>query len=167
MDQWFTDLYRLNAPKMVRYAYAQLRRMEIAEELVEDAFVLLLRKQAEVVDHPNPAGWLWKTLQHLILTEVRAARNRMEVQMEQDFDLAAPQHEEDALTDCLPEGLTPREREILLLYYEDELSHEEIARKLGISELNSRTRLFRARGRCRELIEKNKKILTPCNEMPP
>ena len=46
MDQWFTDLYRLNAPKMVRYAYAQLRRMEIAEELVEDAFVLLLRKQA-------------------------------------------------------------------------------------------------------------------------
>ena len=56
MDQWFTDLYRLNAPKMVRYAYAQLRRMEIAEELVEDAFVLLLRKQEEVVDHPNPAA---------------------------------------------------------------------------------------------------------------
>ena len=146
MDQWFTDLYRLNAPKMVRYA----------EELVEDAFVLLLRKQEEVVDHPNPAGWLWKTLQHLILTEVRMARNRMEVPLEQDFDLAAPQREQEALADSLPEGLTPREREILLLYYEEELSHEEIAGKLGISELNSRTRLFRARGRCRELMEKAK-----------
>ena len=43
-DQWFTDLYRLNAPKMVRYAYPQLRRKEIAGELVEDAFVMLLRK---------------------------------------------------------------------------------------------------------------------------
>lgn len=166
MDQWFTDLYRLNASKMVRYAYAQLRRMEIAEELVEDAFVMLLRKQDQVVEHPNPSGWLWKTLQHLILTELRSARNRVEVPMEQDFDLAAPQREEEALADCLPEGLTPRERQILLLYYEEELSHEEIARKLGISELNSRTRLFRARGRCRELMEKNKKIPIPCNETP-
>lgn len=86
--------------------------------------------------------------------------------MEQDFDLAAPQREEEALADCLPEGLTPRERQILLLYYEEELSHEEIARKLDISELNSRTRLFRARGRCRELMEKNKKIPIPCNETP-
>ena len=157
MDQWFSELYRLNAPRMVRYAYAQLRRMEIAEELVEDAFVLLLRKQEQVAGHPNPSGWLWKTLQHLILTEVRAARNRMEVPLEQDFDLAAPHRETEALADCLPEGLTPREREILLLYYEEELSHEEIARRLGISELNSRTRLFRARGRCRELMEKIKK----------
>ena len=166
MDQWFTDLYRHNAPKMVRYAYAQLRRMEIAEELVEDAFVLLLRKQDQVAEHPNPSGWLWKTLQHLILTEVRAARNRVEVPLEQDFDLAAPQREEEALSDALPEGLTPREREILLLYYEEELSHEEIPRKLDISELNSRTRLFRARGRCLELMEKNKKIPAPCNETP-
>lgn len=74
MDQWFTDLYRLNASKMVRYAYAQLRRMEIAEELVEDAFVMLLRKQDQVAEHPNPSGWLWKTLQHLILTELRSAK---------------------------------------------------------------------------------------------
>lgn len=164
MEQWFTELYRLNAPKMVRYAYAQLRRMEVAEELVEDAFVLLLRKQEQVAEHPNPSGWLWKTLQHLILTEVRAARNRVEVPLEQDFDLAAPQQEEEALTEVLPPGLTPREREILLLYYEEELSHEEIARRLGISELNSRTRLFRARGRCRELMERERKILAPCNE---
>ena len=157
MDQWFTDLYRLNAPKMVRYAYAQLRRMEIAEELVEDAFVMLLRKQDQVAEHPNPSGWLWKTLQHLILTELRAARNRMEVPLEQDFDLAAP-HREEALSDCLPEGLTPRERQILLLYCEEELGREVVARRLGISELNSRTRLFRARGRCRELMEKIKKF---------
>ena len=81
----------------------------------------------------------------------------MEVPLEQDFDLAAPHREEEDLSDCLPEGLTPRERQILLLYYEEELSHEEIARRLGISELNSRTRLFRARGRCRELLEKSQK----------
>ena len=64
------------------------------------------------------------------------ARNRMEVPLEQDFDLAAPQREQEALADSLPEGLTPREREILLLYYEEELSHEEIRRE-GWASLNS------------------------------
>ena len=58
---------------------------------------------------------------------------------------------------CSPTEALARERQILLLYYEEELSHEEIARRLGISELNSRTRLFRARGRCRELLEKSQK----------
>lgn len=156
-DGRFTVLYQRNAPRLFAYALRQLRDRGLAEELVEEAFVRLLQQREALAGHPNLEGWLWKTLQHLILTELRAARNRMEVPLEQDFDMAAPHREEEDLSDCLPEGLTPRERQILLLYYEEELSHEEIARRLGISELNSRTRLFRARGRCRELLEKSQK----------
>lgn len=47
---------------MVRYAAGQLRSRELAEELVEDAFVLLLRKYDQLTGHPNLPGWLWKTL---------------------------------------------------------------------------------------------------------
>ena len=154
MDQWFTDLYRLNAPKMVRYAYAQLRRMEIAEELVEDAFVMLLRKQDQVAEHPNPSGWLWKTLQHLILTEVKLARYHREVPLENANTWAAPAEERESLAEALPPGLSDGEREMLLLFYEEECSHQEIARRLGILEMNSRTRLFRAKNHCKKLLEK-------------
>ena len=142
---------------MVRYAAGQLRSRELAEELVEDAFVLLLRKYDQLTGHPNLPGWLWKTLQHLILTEVKSARYRMEVPLEQDFDLAAPEEDRSVLADALPEGLGPRDREILLLFYEEELTHEEISARLGISVLNSRTRLFRAKSRCKELLEKLQK----------
>lgn len=70
-EQWFTALYEQNASKMLRYASYQLRNASIAEELVEEAFVRLLQRREELWEHPNPAGWLWKTLQHLILTEVK------------------------------------------------------------------------------------------------
>ena len=155
MDQWFTDLYRLNAPKMVRYAYAQLRRMEIAEELVEDAFVMLLRKQDQVAEHPNPSGWLWKTLQHLILTEVRLAKYHREIPLEDADTWAAPEAAEEDLAENLPDGLSDGEREVLLLFYQEGCTHQEMARRLGISEMNSRTRLFRAKNHCKKLLEKN------------
>ena len=60
----------------------------------------------------------------------------------------------------MPQGLTPGEREVLLLFYEEGLSHQEMARRLGISEMNSRTRLFRARNHCKKLLEKSS---SPCH----
>lgn len=154
-DSCFTALYQENAAKMLRYAAYQLRNQSVAEELVEEAFVRMLQRREELTSHPNLAGWLWKTLQHLILTEVKLAKYHREVPLEPAFSAAAPEPEEDALSDALPEGLTPAEREILILYYQEELSHLEIAGKLGISEMNSRTRLFRARNHCKKLLEKS------------
>lgn len=153
-DRHFTALYQENAAKMLRYASYQLRNQSVAEELVEDAFVRMLQRREELVDHPNLPGWLWKTLQHLILTEVKLAKYHREVPLEDTLQAAAPEPAVDNLADALPEGLSTGEREILLLYYQEELNHQEMARRLGISEMNSRTRLFRAKNHCKKLLEK-------------
>lgn len=151
---WFTELYEQNAAKMLRYATYQLRNPSIAEELVEEAFVRLLQRREELTEHPNVPGWLWKTLQHLILTEVKLAKYHREVPLDPAAPLAAPDEREEPLSEALPPGLTDGEREILTLYYEEELSHQEVAARLGISEMNSRTRLFRAKNHCKKLMEK-------------
>lgn len=62
--------------------------------------------------------------------------------------------EVSSLADSLPEGLSDSEREILILFYEEELTHQEMSRRLGISEMNSRTRLFRAKNHCKKLFER-------------
>ena len=153
-EQWFTALYEQNASKMLRYASYQLRNASIAEELVEEAFVRLLQRREELWEHPNPAGWLWKTLQHLILTEVKLARYHREVPLEPALNAAVPEMEVSSLADSLPEGISDSEREILILFYEEELTHQEMSRRLGISEMNSRTRLFRAKNHCKKLFER-------------
>ena len=78
-DSRFTELYRGNAPRMFAYALRQLRDRPLAEELVEEAFVRLLQQWDSLTDHPALEGWLWKTLQHLILTEVRLAKYHREI----------------------------------------------------------------------------------------
>ena len=154
-DSRFTELYRGNAPRMFAYALRQLRDRSLAEELVEEAFVRLLQQWDSLTGHPTLEGWLWKTLQHLILTEVRLAKYHREIPLEDANVWAAPEAAEGRLEDVLPQGLTPGEREVLLLFYEEGLSHQEMARRLGISEMNSRTRLFRAKNHCKKLLEKN------------
>ena len=81
-DSRFTALYQGNATKMFAYALRQLRNRSLAEELVEEAFVRLLQQKEGLGDHPSLEGWLWKTLQHLILTEVRLAKYHREVPLE-------------------------------------------------------------------------------------
>lgn len=153
-DGRFTVLYQRNAPRLVAYALRQLRDRGLAEELVEEAFVRLLQQREALAGHPNLEGWLWKTLQHLILTEVKLARYHREVPLENANTWAAPAEERESLAEALPPGLSDGEREMLLLFYEEECSHQEIARRLGISEMNSRTRLFRAKNHCKKLLEK-------------
>lgn len=157
---WFTALYEQNAPNMVRYAAYQLRNPALAEELVSEAFVRLLQHQQELQEHPNPAGWLWKTLQHLILTEVKLAKYQREVPLDSIPHISTSDPPVESLADALPEGLSGKEREILLLFFEEELTHQEIAARLGISEINSRTRLFRAKNHCKKLLEKSKPSVT-------
>ena len=159
-DSRFTELYRGNAPRMFAYALRQLRDRSLAEELVEEAFVRLLQQWDSLTDHPTLEGWLWKTLQHLILTEVRLAKYHREVPLDPACQTPAPDLDSGRLEDVLPQGLTPGEREVLLLFYEEGLSHQEMARRLGISEMNSRTRLFRARNHCKKLLEKSS---SPCH----
>ena len=153
-DGRFTVLYQRNAPRLFAYALRQLRDRGLAEELVEEAFVRLLQQREALAGHPNLEGWLWKTLQHLILTEVRLAKYHREVPLDPACQTPAPDLDSGRLEDVLPQGLTPGEREVLLLFYEEGLSHQEMARRLGISEMNSRTRLFRARNHCKKLLEK-------------
>ena len=107
-EQWFTALYEQNASKMLRYASYQLRNASIAEELVEEAFVRLLQRREELLEHPNPAGWLWKTLQHLILTEVKLARYRREVPLEPALNAAAPEMEVSPWPTRCPKGSATR-----------------------------------------------------------
>jgi RNA polymerase sigma-70 factor, ECF subfamily len=50
------------------------------------------------------------------------------------------------------EALTPHERLLITLRYDQDLSHSEIAMKLEIPEATARVRLHRARKRLKRLL---------------
>jgi RNA polymerase sigma-70 factor (ECF subfamily) len=150
-NSWFDELYTKHAPRMVRAARRILDNEELAEDIVQNVFIILLAKQEEIRNHENPTGWLYLTLRNQIGNEMQKEKYRKSLPL--DERLAA---EEDRyhfpLRDCLPEGLTEDEKEILIFVYEMDLTYEEISERLGRSVLACRTRLHRAKIHCRKLL---------------
>ena len=58
-----------------------------------------------------------------------------------------------AIRELLPDALSDKDREILLLRFEKKMDHPDIAEYYGISESASRKRLSRALKNCRKLMK--------------
>lgn len=157
--EWLAEQYRNYKVLLLKTAMLELENYDTAEELVHDAFwrMLVVRRQGTEIQYPRK--WLLTTLNNLIRNEVRRAKYKYEVPLDPDCVSAAEQGPEEKLKlkDILPTGLKKHEREILILYYEENWSHKELAKYYGCSEHSSHMRLHRARERCKELMlsEKN------------
>ncbi len=156
-NEWFDQLYKEHSGRLFRQAFYALRDRHLAEDLVSETFLILLYKQRDLRAHPNLAGWLSQTLKNLICDEMRSARHRLEMPLIFDDTAFTVDTYHQSLDELLPKELFPKEQEILILLFEEQLSYEEIAQRLGISVLNCRTRAFRAKAHYKVLIMKEDK----------
>lgn len=154
--EWFDDLYKRYMYKMTVIATRRLNDQRKAEELVHDTFELLWkhRKDSKIMNHPNIAGWLIKTLGFLILNEVHSCEYKNEYPLDASIEnLGIPCQPFEKLEDVLPNDLTENEKNLLIWYYEDRLDYEEIARILGVSQSVCRMRMTRTRRHCMKLMK--------------
>lgn len=155
-EAWVKELYRENAPKLYQVALRRLEDPEEAQNMVQEAFLALLEKLDLIKNHPNPAGWLMKAVRYLILQSLDAKQNRTghEVEMdEQITQLGMSAGQMLSLRDLLPPELTSREQDLLVWFYEERLTYEEISARLKIPILTCRTQMFRAKKHYKKLSE--------------
>ena len=105
--------------------------------------------------HENPLGWLLRALNYELSHEF--ARQAKQTAQEQPLHpspagLAPTPPPSLGLAEVLPVQLSPRDREILLLFYEEGLSYQEIAQRLGVPVSTCGTWLSRARKHCRAYL---------------
>lgn len=144
-------LYEENYEKMIRVAYRMVGSMESAQDLVQEAFLLALFYREKLADHPSPEGWLMLTLKNLARNERRRVQAHPTAGLDDVDELHAPSPPAP-LDTVLPRQLRPEDRRILLWRFEQNMSHREIADRLGISESGCRSRVARAVARCRKLM---------------
>lgn len=135
------SIYDSEVPAMLGVAMRIVRRRDLAEDVVQDAFVQIWRR-AETFDPSfgSPRAWIFAIVRNRALNIVRH-RNREDVSDGDIPDEAvdAGQHEDlldrlperDALKACL-ERLEPRRRASVMLAYVGGFSHGEIAGRLGV-----------------------------------
>lgn len=143
--RFITTLFDEYSQIMVQTAYRYTGSYEIAEELVQEAFLTLSIKYDRVREHENSAGWLFTTLNYLLRRETNK-KSYKEITSEIPFleNKAGPVGgSENSLMEILPDKLPSQDVVLLKWIYEDELTYEEISTRLGISTNACRNRLHR------------------------
>lgn len=141
---------------MYTVAYRMLNgQRTAAEDAVQEAFRILAEKYDEVENHSDIKKWLLKTVEHVAKNESRKAYRQRETALEPDN---IPVVEDAYFQDCalsFPPGLSEKDQRVLRLCFEEELSQEESAARLGCSLETFRVWLSRAKARYKKQYEKN------------
>jgi RNA polymerase sigma-70 factor (ECF subfamily) len=123
---------------------------DVAEDVVHDAYIRGRERFAQLRDVDLFDGWLIRIAINLCLNRHRSGRRLRDLlPLLRDRSRATPRDE--GLRE-LVEALPARERTLVVLHYGYGYRFDEIARMTGLSTVNARTIVFRARRRLADQV---------------
>ena len=131
-----------------RYVRAATGDAGLAEDVMQEVFILIYRKLYWLRDPELFRPWAYRIASREVVRQLKR-RRRWPEQFDEDFvpeQLAAESHDEreSALTERLPELLSrvsPASRMVLVLHYLDEMPLAEVADVLGLPVGTAKSRL--------------------------
>ncbi len=163
----YGHLVRLLAPSLMRYVYGMIGNHETAEEVTQSAFVRAYRSLGQLREPSRFRGWLWRIARFAAYDRLRQERRRHgtfesldDGALKEDLaELQPPGHDimrlellsrvHEEINELPPEVIVT-----LRLRYEENLSYEQMANRLGIPASLVKSRLGRARARLRPRLKK-------------
>lgn len=143
----FAALYELQYTPMVRLAHVLVDTIEQAEEIVQDAFAAVYVRWSRL---DNPGAYLRVTVLNGARKQLRRRRiTRRSAPPLPEADELGFNHVLDAVR-----RLPHRQRAVVVLRYELQLSEDDIATTLGIPAGTVKSTLHRALARLREEVER-------------
>ena len=154
--------------KAFNLAYRICGNREDAEEIAQDGFLKAFKSLKNFKMQSSFATWLYRIVYNTAISLVRTKKKGI-LSLEDfpadaiDFLKYGTSEEEaendfrNSLVNFALQKINIEERGLISLYYYDEMSTEEIAAVTGISRSNIKVKLFRARQKMIEIIEKVEK----------
>lgn len=149
--------------KVFSLVFGIVRNEDKAKELAQDVFVKTYSALKNFRKESGFSTWIYRIAYNTAISETRKNKKRifsfddqLEKTLSMDFSESYKTEEENDLKKALLhraiEQLQPEERLILMLYYFEEQSIEEISRSSGLSQSNVKVKLFRLRNRLKEIM---------------
>lgn len=150
----FEDLLREHRSAVERLVRFQTGSAADGDDILQEVYLTAFRKFSQLREEDSFKPWLLAIARSKCRDHYRRLAARSEVSLEAAGTLihtAGRRGPErlDAVWETL-EQLGPRDREVLLLCFRDELPQSEIARRLGIPLGTVKSRLHAAKGRFRD-----------------
>ena len=158
----FGEVVHRHGRPLYAVAYRFLESPADAEEVVQDAFLLLWRRRGRVhLVGDSALPWLIVTVKHLAQNRRRARlrRSRHEAEAAYEPRFEDPADERGAVADLLRrafDALPPLDAQVARLCLVEDVAYAEAAARLGLTEGAVRNRLSRARARLRKDLEEER-----------
>lgn len=157
--------------KLLRYGRKFLARQEDIEDIVQDAFVSAYQNIQSFDTAQRLSPWLYRIAHNAFVNALRK-HSRAPLLVDWDALVAHPAYEDPAVgerdqrdmrkdLDRGLERLSPKYREVLALYYFEELSYKDIAEVLRVPPGTVGIRLKRAKEALRAALENAEKHHDP------
>ena len=155
-DQRIEELIRLYQVPLLRLCYIQLQDRALAEDAVQETFLKAYKGFAEFRGESSEKTWLVRIAVNVCRDYQRGSwlRHTDRSVTPDMLQIGETQPEtEDMDLSLAVMKLPPKMREMILLYYYQDMGMEEIARTLGITQSTVSYRLKKSREKLRKLLE--------------
>lgn len=152
----YEQFYEENWEQVRRYVAALTGEQEWSEDIAQNAFVKLLQRWDKI---KSPMAYLYETARSEISNHYRANKEIpyaptdpvFDQSVVEEYDKWQPLHDAIAL-------LTPRQQDIVRMYFFEQLTQNEISEQLGVSQSAVCQCIDRAKDKLRERLADNQDL---------
>lgn len=140
---------------VLRMCFLYLKDMHLAEDAAQETFLKVYRSYAQFDGTAGEKTWVMRIAINVCKDYLRSAWNRRVSVVEALNDVPVAQeypHEDDTLLRAVM-ALKPKYKEVILLFYYQDMKISEIARILDAPESTVSVRLKRAREQLKKRLE--------------
>ena len=149
-----------NHRQFLAFLERRLGDRALSEDILQDAFVKSLQKEADERDETSSVAWFYRTLRNAIIDHYRrtGARNRALESLARELEGAAepPPELHDAICGCvtrLATTLKPEYEQAIRRIDVEGAPVQDFAAEAGITPNNASVRVFRAREALRKQVK--------------
>jgi len=168
-SQALEEMVRVVNPSLVGRAFIVLHDQQMAEDVCQEAWMMLTRRLLSsfggvaLNGRPDPTGpierWMHGVVYRIALNTLKKSSRRRKIVVEMAADILDGHEDQHAVSPGFAQDiemalneLESRQREVFLMRYDESLSFEAIGARLGISARAARCLFFRARNKLQSVL---------------
>ncbi len=152
MYEFIDALYRQHSAELTAALAVSTNDRQAAEDLAHEVYVRAMDQQEQLLRHPNPRAWLFRTGYNLAGNRWKLLTRRRH-KARQEHPILSTQTWDDSidLRESL-QRLSRRQRDAVILHYYLGFTAEEIGEMLGCAEGSIRSHLHRGRAALDQML---------------
>jgi len=155
-NRFFEELYERYADKVYRKCLSFVKDQAKAEDFTHDIFLKLIVRIGTFKEHSKFSTWLFSITYNYCMDQLWLNKKMAEDELNENIDIAEESEDSEEiemeskrLRRAL-EGISPEERTILVMKYQDDFSIKDIAGTFGLTESAVKMRLKRSKEKLRK-----------------